>query len=496
MYGRFSSPVLPGEALTVKVWRTGDGEAVFQTEGGDGRVVLDKGTCTFDLVIDEKLESVISEVIARNQGETEFHQSVREVLESLGPVVAKHPEFLDHKVIERICEPERQIIFRVPWQDDRGEFQINRGMRVEFNSALGPFKGGLRFHPSVNLGIVKFLGFEQIFKNALTGMPIGGGKGGSDFDPKGRSEGEVMRFCQSFMTELYRHLGEYTDVPAGDIGVGTREIGFLFGQYKRITNRYESGVLTGKGLQWGGALVRTEATGYGAVLFAQEMLRARGEGLDGRTCIVSGSGNVAIYAIEKVHQLGGTVVACSDSSGIVHDPGGIDLDLLKQVKEVERGRVRDYAERRSVRHVHRARATSGRSRATWRSRRRPRTSSPAVTPRRWSATAAWPCPRGRTCPPRPKPSTSSTRRASPSLPARQPTPGGVATSALEMQQNASRDSWTFAYTEDRLAEIMRSIHDTCFATAEEYGAPGDYVMGANIAGFLKVATAMDALGLV
>jgi glutamate dehydrogenase (NADP+) len=298
-------------------------------------------------MVDHKLESTLDEVIHRNPGEVEFHQAVREVLESIGPAVAKHPEFAEHKIIQRICEPERQIIFRVPWQDDRGEVQINRGMRVEFNSALGPYKGGLRFHPSVNLGIVKFLGFEQIFKNALTGMPIGGGKGGSDFDPKGRSDGEIMRFCQSFMTELYRHVGEHTDVPAGDIGVGGREIGFLFGQYKRITNRYESGVITGKGTDWGGALVRTEATGYGAVFFLQEMLAARGTSVEGRTAVVSGSGNVAIYAIEKLQQLGVIVVACSDSAGFVHDAAGIDLDLLKQVKEVERGRLQSYAERRT-----------------------------------------------------------------------------------------------------------------------------------------------------
>ena len=446
-------------------------------------------------MIDEKLEALLSEVIARNQGEAEFHQSVREVLESLGPVVAKHPEFLDHKVIERICEPERQIIFRVPWQDDRGEFQINRGMRVEFNSALGPFKGGLRFHPSVDLGIVKFLGFEQIFKNALTGMPIGGGKGGSDFDPKGRSESEVMRFCQSFMTELYRHLGEYTDVPAGDIGVGTREIGFLFGQYKRITNRYESGVLTGKGIEWGGALVRTEATGYGVVLFAQEMLRARGEGLDGRTCVVSGSGNVAIYAMEKVHQLGGTVVACSDSNGVVHDPDGIDLDLLKQIKEVERGRVRDYAERRSS-------ATYTDKGNIWEIEcdvAFPSATQNELTGKDAKTLVGNGCTtvaEGANMPSTPEAVDVFHEAGVAFAPGKAANAGGVATSALEMQQNASRDSWTFAYTEDRLAEIMRSIHDTCFATADEYGAPGNYVMGANIAGFLKVATAMDALGLV
>src|SRR5690348_10754004 len=297
------------------------------------------------LLLDEKLHAIYEEVLRRNAGETEFHQAVHEVLDSLGPVVAKHPQYAEAAIIQRLCEPERQVIFRVPWVDDTGVVRINRGFRVEFNSALGPYKGGLRFHPSVNLGIVKFLGFEQVFKNALTGMPIGGGKGGSDFDPKGRTDAEIMRFCQSFMTELYRHLGEYTDVPAGDIGVGAREIGYLFGQYKRITNRYESGVITGKGLGWGGALVRTEATGYGAAFFAQAMMETAGESFDGRRVVVSGSGNVALYGIEKVHQLGGTVVACSDSEGYVVDEAGIDLDVLKQVKDVERGRISEYADR-------------------------------------------------------------------------------------------------------------------------------------------------------
>ena len=296
--------------------------------------------------MDQQLQSIFESVVARNPGEAEFHQAVREVFESLEPVVKKNPDYLEDKILERICEPERQIIFRVPWVDDRGTVQVNRGFRVEFNSALGPYKGGLRFHPSVYLGIIKFLGFEQIFKNSLTGLPIGGGKGGSDFNPHGRSDAEVMRFCQSFMTELYRHLGEYTDVPAGDIGVGGREIGYMFGQYKRITNRYESGVLTGKGLDWGGSLVRTEATGYGVVAFTQEMLKTRGDTFDGKRVAVSGSGNVAIYAIEKVQQLGGKVVACSDSSGYVVDEAGIDVGLLKQVKEGERGRSGDYASRR------------------------------------------------------------------------------------------------------------------------------------------------------
>src|SRR5690554_2717044 len=284
--------------------------------------------------VSERLHTIFKHVVRHNQGEHEFHQAVKEVIETLGPVLKKHPEYAEHKIIERICEPERQIIFRVPWQDDRGEVQINRGFRVGFNSALGPYKGGLRFHPSVYLGTVKFLGFEQTFKNALSGMPIGGGKGGADFDPKGKSDAEVMRFCQSFMTELYRHIGEMTDVPAGDIGVGAREIGYLFGQYKRITNRYESGVLTGKSPSWGGALVRREATGYGAVFFAKEMLKARGHEIEGKTCVVSGSGNVAIYAIEKLQELGAKVVACSDSSGILVDKSGIKLQTVKHINEV------------------------------------------------------------------------------------------------------------------------------------------------------------------
>ena len=446
-------------------------------------------------MIDEKLEAVYAEVIRRNPAETEFHQSVHEVLSSLGAVVAKHPEFLERKIMERICEPERQLMFRVPWTDDRGGVHINRGMRVEFNSALGPYKGGLRFHPSVNLGIVKFLGFEQIFKNALTGMPIGGGKGGADFDPRGRSDDEVMRFCQSFMTELYRHLGEHTDVPAGDIGVGTREIGYLFGQYKRITNRYESGVLTGKGTDWGGALVRAEATGYGAVMFTEEMLRERGDSLEGKTVVVSGSGNVAIFAIERVQQRGGTVVACSDSDGVVHDPDGIDLDLLKHVKLSLRRRVRDYADRRP-------RAAFDADRTIWAipcDVALPCATQNELTGRDARMLVDNGCTavaEGANMP--------TTQEGVQTLldakvafgPGKAANAGGVATSALEMQQNASRDSWSFDHTEERLAQIMANIHATCRDTAEEYGAPGNYVMGANIAGFLRVATAMDALGLV
>lgn len=445
--------------------------------------------------MDTALESIYAQVLRRNPGEAEFHQAVREVFDTLGPVVSKHPHYADAAVLERICEPERQIIFRVPWVDDAGRVQIHRGFRVEYNSALGPYKGGLRFHPSVYLGIVKFLGFEQIFKNALTGMPIGGGKGGSDFDPRGRSDGEVMRFCQSFMTELYRHLGEYTDVPAGDIGVGGREIGYLFGQYKRITNRYESGVLTGKGLAWGGSLVRTEATGYGTVLFAQEMLRTSGRSFDGMRVAVSGAGNVAIYAIEKAQELGARVVTFSDSSGYVVDDGGVDLALLKDVKEVRRGRAADYvAERPGARLV-----TDGRI---------------------WDVPVdvALPCAtqneldgddaktlltngvvavaEGANMPTSPDAVALLQEAGVLFAPGKAANAGGVATSALEMQQNASRDSWTFEHTEERLAEIMTGIHDRCAATADEYGAPGNYVLGANIAGFRRVADAILALGVI
>jgi glutamate dehydrogenase (NADP+) len=446
-------------------------------------------------VLDEKIEDVFVEVVRRNPGEVEFHQAVREVLESLGPVLAKHPEFAEHKIIQRLCEPERQIIFRVPWEDDQGEVQINRGFRVEFNSALGPYKGGLRFHPSVYLGIVKFLGFEQVFKNALTGMPIGGGKGGSDFDPKGRSEREIMRFCQSFMTELYRHVGEYTDVPAGDIGVGTREIGFLFGQYKRITNRYESAVLTGKGLDWGGSQVRTEATGYGTAFFVQEMLGVRGDSLDGKTCVVSGAGNVATYAIEKVTELGGKVVACSDSDGFVHDAKGIDLELLKQIKQVERRRISAYAEERTD-----ARFVAGGN--IWEVPCQvalPCATQNELNGRDAGALLANGCiavGEGANMPSTPEAVRAFLDAGVAFGPGKAANAGGVATSALEMQQNASRDSWTFAHTEARLARIMADVHARCHETAEEYGAPGNYVVGANIAGFIHVANAMVALGLI
>ncbi|MBV6697926.1 NADP-specific glutamate dehydrogenase [Kitasatospora aureofaciens] len=446
------------------------------------------------------IEALYADVVRRNKGETEFHQAVHEVLETLGPVLARRPEFADARIIERICEPERQLMFRVPWTDDSGTIHVNRGFRVEFSSALGPYKGGLRFHPSVNLGIVKFLGFEQIFKNALTGLSIGGGKGGSDFDPKGSSDAEIMRFCQSFMTELYRHLGEHTDVPAGDIGVGGREIGYLFGQYKRITNRYESGVLTGKGLGWGGAQVRTEATGYGCVLFTAEMLRSRGEGLEGRRVAVSGSGNVALYAIEKAQQLGATVVTCSDSSGYVVDEKGIDLELLKEVKEVRRGRVADYAELRGS-HVRFVEA-AGEGTGVWGVPCD--VALPCATQNELDETDALALVRGgvkAVAEGANMPTTPAAVRVFQEAgvafgPGKAANAGGVATSALEMQQNASRDSWTFARTEERLAGIMRHIHDSCATTAERYGHPGNYVVGANIAGFELVADAMLAQGLV
>ena len=445
--------------------------------------------------MDEKLHSTYGLIEQRNPGETEFHQAVQEVLASLGPLLAKHPEFLESKVLERISEPERQIIFRVPWQDDVGEVHVNRGFRIEFNSALGPYKGGLRFHPSVNLGVVKFLGFEQIFKNSLTGLPIGGGKGGSDFDPKGKSEGEIMRFCQSFMTELYRHLGEYTDVPAGDIGVGVRELGFLFGQYKRITNRYESGVLTGKGLAWGGSLVRKEATGYGCVYFVEEMLRTRGESLEGKTCVVSGAGNVAIYTIEKLQQLGAKVVACSDSSGVMHDARGIRLDTVRQLKEVQRRRIAEYAE------VHdEASYTAGGN--IWDIPCD--VAFPSATQnelhgrdaRRLVENGCRAVGEGANMPSTPEAVAVFLEAGVAFGPGKAANAGGVATSALEMQQNASRAAWSFEYTDQRLRQIMSEIHARCHETSEEYGAPGNYVLGANISGFRRVAEATLALGII
>lgn len=450
--------------------------------------------------MDARLTETFETVIRRNPGELEFHQAVREVFDSLGVVLAKHPEYAEMSILERICEPERQIIFRVPWVDDSGKVQVNRGFRVEFNSALGPYKGGLRFHPTVGLDTIKFLGFEQIFKNALTGMPIGGGKGGSDFDPKGKSDAEVMRFCQSFMTELHRHLGEYTDVPAGDIGVGGREIGFMFGQYKRITNRYESGVLTGKGLGWGGSLVRPEATGFGTVVFTQEMLKTRGESFEGKNVIVSGSGNVALFAIDKVHALGGTVVACSDSSGVVFDREGVDAELLHQVKDVERGRLSSYAERRGSQSEYRAGgdvwdvATAMKIDVALPCATQNELGEADATVLADSGVMA--VGEGANMPCTPEAVRVFSERNVLFGPGKAVNAGGVATSALEMQQNASRDSWSFEHTEARLTEIMVNIHETCAETAKEYGEPGNYVLGANIAGFVRVADAMLAHGVI
>ncbi len=442
------------------------------------------------------LTHVYNQIIARNPGEAEFHQAVREVFDTLGPVIDRNPQYTEAAVLERICEPERQIIFRVPWVDDAGRVQINRGFRVEFNSALGPYKGGLRFHPSVYLGIIKFLGFEQIFKNSLTGLPIGGGKGGADFDPHGRSDGEIMRFCQSFMTELANHIGPQTDVPAGDIGVGGREIGYMFGQYRRITNRYDAGVLTGKGLTWGGSLVRTEATGYGLVMFTNRMLGTRGLSFDGKTVSISGSGNVAIYATAKAQELGAQVITCSDSSGYVIDEAGIDLELLREVKEVERGRVSDYAIRRG------SAATFVPGGSVWDVP--VDVALPCATQNELDGDAAAALlsnglvavAEGANMPCTPQAILAFQKAGVLYAPGKASNAGGVATSGLEMQQNASRDSWSFDYTENKLAEIMANIHDTCAQTAEEYGHAGDYVMGANIAGFIKVADAMLALGVI
>jgi glutamate dehydrogenase (NADP+) len=441
------------------------------------------------------IDNTYRTAVARNAGEPEFHQALHEVLESIGPVLAHHPEYLEAGIVERLIEPERQIIFRVPWVDDSGTVQVNRGFRVQFNSALGPYKGGLRFHPSVNLSIIKFLGLEQILKNALTGQGIGGGKGGSDFDPHGRSNREIERFSQSFMNELYRHLGEHTDVPAGDIGVGGREIGYLFGQYRKLTNRHESGVLTGKGVNWGGAEVRTEATGYGAVFFLQEMLSRKGEALDGRTALVSGSGNVAIYAIEKLQQLGAKPITASDSSGYIVDEAGINLDLLKQLKEVERARISEYAERRRS-----ARFVPGRR--VWEVAGD--VAIPAATQNELNADDAATLIKagivavseGANMPSTPDAVEAFQDAGVLFAPGKAANAGGVATSALEMSQNASRQRWGFDDSEERLRTIMSNVHDAAYAASERYGRPGDYVLGANAAGFVRVADAMLAQGLI
>lgn len=439
---------------------------------------------------------VLDTVSRRNAGEPEFLQAVREVLESLGPVLDKHPKYREAQILERIVEPERQIVFRVAWQDDAGKVQVNRGFRVQFNSAIGPYKGGLRFHPSVNLGILKFLGFEQVFKNSLTTLPMGGGKGGSDFDPKGRSAGEIMRFCQSFMSELYRHIGPDTDVPAGDIGVGGREIGYLFGQYKRLRSEF-SGVLTGKGLNWGGSLIRPEATGYGAVYFAEEMLRTRGQVLEGMTCAVSGSGNVAQYTVEKLLENGARPVTLSDSEGTIHDPAGFNaekLQWIKDLKNVRRGRIKEYASRFPSTYLPGERPWSIPCDCAF----------PSATQNEISGEDARTLLRhgcrlvaeGANMPSTPEAVDAFLQAGILYGPGKAANAGGVATSGLEMTQNSMRLSWSRSEVDQRLKRIITDIHEQCRATAEAYGMPGNYVVGANIAGFVKVADAMLDQGAI
>jgi len=444
----------------------------------------------------EYAKRVLAEVKAKNPSEPEFHQAVFEVLESLTPILERHPEYEAARILERIIEPERVIIFRVPWQDDRGRIHINRGYRIEMNSALGPYKGGLRFHPSVTLGILKFLAFEQVFKNSLTTLPMGGGKGGSDFDPKGKSDNEIMRFCQSFMTELYRHIGPDTDVPAGDIGVGTREIGFLFGQYKRIKNEF-TGVLTGKGINWGGSLIRPEATGFGVVYFAQEMLKTRGESFEGKTVAVSGFGNVAWGAVTKVNELGGKVVTLSGPDGFIYDEDGVKgekVDFMLKMRASGKDEVKDYADKFGVAFY------------------------PGKKPWGVKVDIALPCATQNeiyeedakelvkngcicVCEGANMPTTIEGYYVFKNAgilyaPGKASNAGGVAVSGLEMSQNSMRLPWPKEEVDSRLQQIMKKIHDTCLETAEKFGSPGDYVVGANIAGFLKVANAMLDQGLV
>ncbi|MBW7906563.1 MAG: NADP-specific glutamate dehydrogenase [Phycisphaerae bacterium] len=442
-------------------------------------------------------------VTARNPGEKEFHQAVHEVVESLVPVLDRHPEFRKAKILERIVEPERVVMFRVPWMDDKGEIHVNRGMRVEFNSAIGPYKGGLRFHPSVNLGIIKFLGFEQIFKNALTTLPMGGGKGGSDFDPKGKSDNEVMRFCQSFMNELHRHIGEYIDVPAGDIGVGGREIGFMFGQYKRLTRKFE-GVLTGKGVNWGGSLIRPEATGYGQVYFAEEMLKTRGKSMKGMRCVVSGSGNVAQYAAEKCLQLGARVVTFSDSTGFVVDEEGITpekLAFVMDLKNNRRGRMKEYLSKYPKAHYQDIDLRADHN-PLWQVKCD--VALPCATQNEINEIDASNLVKngcicvseGANMPTTPAGVEVFLESKILYGPGKAANAGGVATSGLEMSQNALRMAWSREEVDQKLHRIMINIHQACKETAEAYGTPGNYVNGANIAGFLKVANAMMDQGLV
>ena len=440
------------------------------------------------------LQGIMDQVIKRNPGEPEFHQAVKEVLESLEVVAEKNPEWVKAGVFDRIVEPERQIIFKVSWVDDSGKVHVNRGFRIQFNSAIGPYKGGLRLHPSVNASILKFLGFEQIFKNSLTGLPIGGGKGGCDFDPKGKSDNEIMRFCQSFMTELSKHIGADTDVPAGDIGTGAREIGYMYGQYKRLRNEY-TGVLTGKGLTWGGSLVRTEATGYGLCYFMDEALKAKGKSFKGSTVVVSGSGNVAIYATEKVHELGGKVVALSDSNGYIYDPDGIKLETVKQLKEVERKRISEYVK------IHpNAVYTEGCS-GIWSIKCD--IALPCATQNEIDGASAellikngcYAVGEGANMPSTPEAVEVYLSNKVIYGPAKAANAGGVATSALEMSQNSMRYSWTFEEVDAKLKDIMANIYKNASAAAKEYGMEDNLVAGANIAGFLKVAKAMFAHGV-
>ena len=445
--------------------------------------------------VKEIVEKVIADVKVKNPGQEEFHQTVEEVYTSLIPVLEKNPAYVDEKILERLVEPERQIMFRVPWIDDKGEIQINRGFRVQFNSARGPYKGGLRFHPSVNLSIIKFLGFEQIFKNSLTGLPIGGGKGGSDFDPKGKSDREIMRFCQSFMTELYRHIGPDTDVPAGDIGVGGREIGYLYGQYKRIRNANNQGVLTGKGLTFGGSLARTEATGYGLVYFVEEMLKEAGKTIEGKRVVVSGSGNVAIYAVQKAQSLGAKVVAMSDSNGYIVDEEGIDVALIQQIKEVERKRIKEYVDRRPC-------AKYFEGKGIWNIK------ADVVLPcatqndinlddaKKIVENGTFAVGEGANMPCTNEAVEYFLEKGVLLAPAKAANAGGVATSALEMSQNSMRLAWTFEEVDKKLHDIMVNIFKDSRDAAKQYGFEGNYVVGANIAGFLKVADAMMAQGLV
>ena len=449
------------------------------------------------------MSDIVQLVKNKDPNEPEFHQAVTEVVESIEPVLERNPEYRQVKIVERLVEPERVIIFRVPWMNDKGEVQVNRGFRIEMNSAIGPYKGGLRFHPSVNLGILKFLAFEQVFKNALTTLPMGGGKGGSDFDPKGKSDNEVMRFCQSFMAELFRHIGPNTDVPAGDIGVGAREIGFLFGMYKRLRNEF-TGVLTGKGLNWGGSLIRPEATGYGSVYFASEMLKTRDESLEGKTCLVSGSGNVAQYTIEKILDLGGKVLTCSDSSGYIYDEEGIDrdkLNYLMMLKNVRRGRVKEYAEKYPNAVYADVDPSQGHN-PLW--DHKAECAFPSATQNEINTTDAqnlvnngvYVVSEGANMPTVPEGIEIFIENKLLYGPGKAANAGGVSVSGLEMTQNSQRLGWSREEVDKKLHQIMISIHKTCMETAEQYGTPGNYVNGANIAGFVKVVDAMLDQGLV